>query len=49
MKNDKKLNNTDGKKLYTTTELLDIISEIIACDILKKMAGEKGGFECQKI
>lgn len=44
----KKEFNASGEKMLTK-ELLDIIAEIIACDILKKLEGEKGGVECQKI
>lgn len=44
----KEFNNTHGEKILTT-DLLDIIAEIIAGDILKKIEVENGGSGCQKI
>lgn len=44
----KEFNDMHGGKILTI-ELLDIIAEIIAGDILKKIEGENGGSGCQKI
>lgn len=44
----KEFNSADGETILTP-DLLDILAEIIAGDILKKIEGEKGGLGCQKI